>query len=57
MRIGFEGDELRTIELVDGLGQTTRITLTGGIENEAVDDARFVLIPPDGVDVIDETGG
>lgn len=55
MRIGFEGEELRTIELVDGLGQTTRITMTEGIENEAVDDAEFTLTPPEGVDVIDET--
>ena len=57
MRIGFEGDALRTIELVDGLGQTTRITLTEGIENEAVDETRFELTPPVGVDVIDENGG
>jgi len=55
MRIGFEGDQLRIIELVDGLGQTTRMTLTGGVENEPVDDSRFVLVPPQGVDVIDET--
>ena len=55
MRIGFEGDELRIIELVDALGQTTRIMLTGGVENEPIDDSRFVLVPPPGVDVIDET--
>jgi len=57
MRIGFEGDALRTIELVDGLGQTTRITMTEGIENETVDETRFEMIPPEGVDVIDENGG
>ena len=55
MRIGFEGDQLRIIELVDGLGQTTRMTLTGSVENEPIDDSRFVLVPPQGVDVIDET--
>ncbi len=55
MRIGFEGDQLRIIELVDGLGQTTRMTLTGGVENEPIDESRFVLVPPQGVDVIDET--
>ena len=55
MRFGFEGDELRIIELVDGLGQTTRMTLTDGVENEPIDDSRFVLVPPQGVDVIDET--
>jgi outer membrane lipoprotein carrier protein len=56
IRIGFEGDELRVLELVDGLGQTTRITMSGGAENVPVDDSRFVLTPPDGVDVIDESG-
>lgn len=57
MRIGFEGNELRTIELIDALGQTTRITMSGGIENDPVDDSRFRLTPPEGVDVIDESGG
>ena len=55
MRIGFEGEQLRIIELVDGLGQTTRMTLTDGVENAAIDDSRFILVPPKGVDVIDET--
>ena len=55
MRIGFENDELRIMELVDGLGQTTRITLTEATENQQIDDARFTLEPPPGVDIIDET--
>ena len=55
MRIGFEQGELRIMELVDGLGQTTRITLSNTLENQKIDDSRFVLMPPDGVDVIDET--
>lgn len=55
MRIGFEDDELRIMELVDGLGQTTRITLTEASENQEIDDARFILAPPEGVDIIDET--
>ena len=55
MRIGFENDELRILELVDGLGQTTRITLTEASENQQIDDARFTLESPPGVDVIDET--
>lgn len=55
MRIGFEGDALRTIELVDGLGQTTRITMKNGTENEPAEDSRFTLTPPEGVDVIDES--
>lgn len=57
IRIGFEDGRLRVMELVDGLGQTTRITMTEGIENEAITDSRFRFTPPDGVDVIDETAG
>lgn len=55
IRIGFEDGRLRVMELVDGLGQTTRITMTDGVENRSIEDARFEFTPPDGVDVIDET--
>lgn len=55
IRIGFEDGSLRVMELVDGLGQTTRITMTDGVENQPIDDARFEFVPPEGVDVIDET--
>lgn len=55
IRIGFEDGRLRVMELVDGLGQTTRITMTDGEENQPIDDARFEFTPPEGVDVIDET--
>lgn len=55
IRIGFEDGRLRVMELVDGLGQTTRITMTDGAENETIDDSRFRFTAPEGVDVIDET--
>lgn len=55
IRIGFEDGRLRVMELIDGLGQTTRITMTEGVENESIPDARFDFTPPEGVDVIDET--
>lgn len=55
IRIGFEDGRLRVMELVDGLDQTTRITMTDGEENRAIEDSRFEFTPPDGVDVIDET--
>lgn len=55
IRIGFEDGRLRVMELVDGLGQTTRITMTGGEENEPIADSQFQFTPPEGVDVIDET--
>ena len=55
MRIGFENGQLRIMELVDGLGQTTRITLSNSLENQEIDALRFTLEPPAGIDVIDET--
>lgn len=55
IRIGFEDSRLRVMELVDGLGQTTRITMTDAAENETIDDSRFRFAAPEGVDVIDET--
>lgn len=55
IRIGFEDGRLRVLELVDGLDQTTRITMTDGEENEPISDSQFEFTPPDGVDVIDET--
>ena len=55
IRIGFESERLRMLELVDGFGQTTRITLHQAEENPQPDAARFAFVPPDGVDVIDET--
>lgn len=56
IRIGFEDQRLRLMELVDRLGQTTRITMTDGVENQAIPDERFEFTAPPGVDVIDETG-
>ncbi|MFZ0486995.1 MAG: outer membrane lipoprotein chaperone LolA [Arenicellales bacterium] len=55
IRIGFEDGRLRVMELVDGLGQTTRITMTDGVENHAIPDSQFEFTPPKGVDVIDDT--
>jgi outer membrane lipoprotein carrier protein len=55
IRIGFEAGRLRVMELVDGLGQITRITMTDGEENRPIDDSRFQFTPPEGVDVMDGT--
>jgi outer membrane lipoprotein carrier protein len=54
VRIGFEQTRLRTLELIDGLGQTTRYTLSGGLENQPIDPARFTFTPPPGVDIVGE---
>ncbi|MBS1270356.1 MAG: Outer-membrane lipoprotein carrier protein [Gammaproteobacteria bacterium] len=55
IRIGFEEGRLRVMELIDGLGQTTRITMADGVENRPIPDSQFQFAPPEGVDVIDET--
>ncbi len=55
LRIGFEHGRLRVMELVDGLGQTTRITFRDTEENPPITDAKFAFVPPMGVDVIDQT--
>jgi outer membrane lipoprotein carrier protein len=54
IRIGFENGIIRSLELVDGFGQTTRITLSDASENKKIDSKRFAFVPPKGVDVISE---
>jgi len=55
VRVGFEAQQLRIIELVDALDQRTRIRLFDLRENAEVDDSFFQFTPPPGVDVIDAT--
>jgi len=50
--LGFEGDTLRLIQLLDELNQITRVTLSDVVENEPIPDSVFQFIPPAGVDVI-----
>lgn len=54
IRVGFEHGKIRMLEMVDGLGQTTRYTLRDGLENGKIDPARFTFVPPKGVDVVGE---
>ena len=49
--IGFNGTEPRRLELVDGLGQTTRIELDNLAVNPEIADEVFHLDVPPGVDV------
>ncbi len=56
IRIGFEDNRLRLMELVDHLEQRTRIVFHEMSENIAIPDSVFEFIPPEGVDVIDEFG-
>ncbi len=54
IRIGFAQGKLRVIEMVDGFGHTTRVTLESPRENARIESARFSFTPPDGVDVVGE---
>lgn len=54
IRIGFEQGRLRMLEMVDGFGQTTRVTLQAPRENKKIDAAKFSFTPPKGVDVVGE---
>lgn len=54
--IGFNGTEPRRLELVDGLGQVTRIELDDLVLNPSIAADVFVLDVPEGVDVIGGEG-
>jgi outer membrane lipoprotein carrier protein len=54
IRIGFEKGKIRTLEMVDGFGQTTRVTLRDAKENTQISADKFSFKPPAGVDVIRE---
>ncbi len=54
IRVGFEDGKLKVLEMVDGFGQTTRVTLTAARENVKLDAARFSFTAPPGVDVVGE---
>ncbi len=54
IRIGFEKGKIRILEMIDGFGQTTRVTLSAAQENTVITPEKFVFKPPAGVDVITE---
>ncbi len=56
LRLAFKWKELRRVEMVDALGQTTRIDFSEYRRNPDIDDERFEFIVPEGTDVIDQTG-
>lgn len=52
IRVGFEGNQLRQLDMIDGLGQTTRVTLRHGRENHKISQKHFTFTVPKGVDVV-----
>ncbi len=54
IRIGFEDGKIRLLEMIDGFGQTTRVTLRAPRENAQIEPEKFRFSPPAGVDVVGE---
>lgn len=54
IRLGFEQGKLRVLEMLDGFGNTTRVTLKAPKENVKIDPAKFQFTPPKGVDIVGE---
>lgn len=54
IRIGFTQGKLHSLEMVDGFGHVTRVTLTSPRENIQIESTRFSFTPPEGVDVVGE---
>jgi outer membrane lipoprotein carrier protein len=52
LRIGFRGNRLAGIHLLDGLGQMTRLMFTASVENAELGADTFSFVPPEGVDVL-----
>lgn len=54
IRMGFRGDVLVEMELLDFFGQRTTLKLARFARNPAIPPARFTFTPPKGADVIGE---
>ncbi len=55
IRIGFQGEQLRSLLLTDQFGQTTRITFENNQINSRLADRLFDFTVPDNVDVFEVT--
>ena len=54
MAVGFRGQVLAVIEILDRFGQRTVLTLSGFEPNVALDATRFRFTPPAGADVVEQ---
>jgi len=54
VRMGFDADGLRAMELLDHFGQTTRLRFLNLKRNPKVDKSEFRFEPPKGTDVLGE---
>ncbi|MFM7460590.1 MAG: outer membrane lipoprotein chaperone LolA [Burkholderiales bacterium] len=54
IRLGFQGTDLRVMELADAFGNKTRIILSKFERNPRLDTRQFTFVPPKGADVVGE---
>lgn len=54
IRLGFEDNDLKAMDLVDNFGQTTHIRFTRIERNAALPASLFKFVPPAGADVVGE---
>jgi outer membrane lipoprotein carrier protein len=54
VRMGFDADGLRAMELLDHFGQTTQLRFSNLVRNPKVDRSEFRFEPPKGADVLGE---
>ena len=54
VRLGFEGNDLKAMDLLDSFGQTTHIRFTRIERNAALPAGLFKFVPPAGADVVGE---
>lgn len=55
-RLGFDGNELRVMELMDQLGQRTVMQFSAWQRNAGLRDGLFRFAPPPGADIVGELG-
>ncbi len=56
IRLAFQQQRLHTMEVIDGLGQITRIHFTAVERNPQLDQGLFDFTPPPGVDLLGDPG-
>jgi outer membrane lipoprotein carrier protein len=54
LQLGFDGENLKAMELYDNFGQTTSLVFSNLQHNPALPAALFSFVPPAGIDVIGE---
>lgn len=54
IRLGFSGNVLKLMELIDSFGQLTRVEFNNMKRNTRIDSAIFKFEPPKGVDIISD---